>query len=208
MVSSTWCGRREPGSGRTLVQVPARLQGSRGDWVTLKCGQLQHRHQEMRRRRNVRPLQRLRRPDFHGYWGRSHSKCRDHRECRAFGDRFIARLLALVCSLGVLAAAMTVARAGPYEDALLHFHRRQLRRHDRGHQRGRTSGNPLAATVFGALQEGRLVVQRAAKRVSSGTNPASSSTPQRHTGDRKPTRICRRCGSISLRGSSWQRWAA
>jgi urea transport system permease protein len=84
---------------------------------------------------------------------------------RAFGDRLIARLLALVCSLGVLAAAITVARAGPYEDALLHFTTDSFSDTTDGITGVVASGNPLAATVIGALQEGRLLFSAQEKRV-------------------------------------------
>jgi urea transport system permease protein len=84
---------------------------------------------------------------------------------RAFGDRFIARLLALVCSLGVLAAAMTAASAGPYEDALLHFTTDSFTETTDGINGVAASGNPLAATVIGALQEGRLLFSAQEKRV-------------------------------------------
>src|SRR5437763_98220 len=84
---------------------------------------------------------------------------------RAFGDRFIARLLALVCSLGVLAAAVTAASAGPYEDALLHFTTDSFTDTTDGINGVAASGNPLAATVIGALQEGRLLFSAQEKRV-------------------------------------------
>src|SRR5262245_25507497 len=84
---------------------------------------------------------------------------------RAFGDRFIARLLALVCALGVLASAMTVARAGPYEDALLHFTTDSVSETTDGINGVVASGNPLAAIVIGALQDGRLLFSAQEKRV-------------------------------------------
>ncbi len=84
---------------------------------------------------------------------------------RAFGDRFIARLLMLVCSLGVLAAAVTVARAGPYEDALLRFTTDSFTDTTEGINGVVASGNPLAAAVIEALQEGRLLFSAQAKRV-------------------------------------------
>jgi urea transport system permease protein len=80
---------------------------------------------------------------------------------RAFGDRFIARVLALVCSLGVLAAAMTVARGWPY---MTHLHDDSFTDTTDGINGVVTSGNPLAAVVIGALQEGRLLFSAADKR--------------------------------------------
>jgi urea transport system permease protein len=84
---------------------------------------------------------------------------------RAFCDRFAALVLALVCSLGVLAAAMTAAAAGPYEDALPHFTTDSFTDTTDGISGVAASGNPLAATVIGALQEGRLLFSAEAKRV-------------------------------------------
>jgi len=80
---------------------------------------------------------------------------------RAFGDRFIA----LVCALGVLAALMTAARAGPYEDGLLRFTADSFDDTIEGINAVATSGNALAAAVIGALQEGRLLFSADSKRV-------------------------------------------
>jgi len=80
---------------------------------------------------------------------------------RAFGDRFVA----LVFVLGLVAASMTVARAGPYEDALAHFAADSFSDTADGINGVVASGNPLAATVIGALQEGRLLFSAQGKRV-------------------------------------------
>ena len=80
---------------------------------------------------------------------------------RAFGDRFIA----LVCALGVLAAVATAARAGSYEDGLLRFTADSFDDTIEGINAVATSGNPLAASVIGALQEGRLLFSADSKRV-------------------------------------------
>jgi urea transport system permease protein len=80
---------------------------------------------------------------------------------RAFSDRFIA----LVCALGVLAAVVTAARAGPYEDGLLRFTADSFDDTIEGINAVATSGNPLAASVIGALQEGRLRFSADSKRV-------------------------------------------
>src|SRR5215472_129518 len=80
---------------------------------------------------------------------------------RAFSDRFIA----LVCALGVLAALMTAAPAGPYEDGLLHFTADSFDDTIEGINAVATSGNALAAAVIGALQEGRLLFSADSKRV-------------------------------------------
>jgi urea transport system permease protein len=80
---------------------------------------------------------------------------------RAFGGRFIA----LVCALGVLAALITAARAGPYEDGLRRFSADSFDDTIEGINAVATSGNALAAQVVGALQEGRLLFSAAEKRV-------------------------------------------
>jgi urea transport system permease protein len=84
---------------------------------------------------------------------------------RAFSDRVIALVLSLVLSLGVLVAAMTGARAGPYEDALLLFTTDSFGDTTEAINGVVASGNPLAATVIGALQEGRLLFSAQDKRV-------------------------------------------
>src|SRR6476659_7585626 len=80
---------------------------------------------------------------------------------RAFSDRFIA----LVCALGVLAAVMTAARAGPYEDGLLRFTADSFDETIEGINAVATSGNALAPQVIGALQEGRLLFSAGEKQV-------------------------------------------
>jgi urea transport system permease protein len=88
---------------------------------------------------------------------------------RVFSDRFIAfvpaPMLALVLALCLLAAAATGVRAGPYEDALQHFTADGFSDTIEGVNGVVTSGNPLAATVVGALQEGRLLFSAQDKRV-------------------------------------------
>src|SRR5215467_6221157 len=80
---------------------------------------------------------------------------------RAFSDRFIA----LVCALGVFAALVTAARAGPYEDGLHRFTADSFDETIEGINAVATSGNALAAAVIGALQEGRLLFSADSKRV-------------------------------------------
>jgi urea transport system permease protein len=80
---------------------------------------------------------------------------------RALGDRFVALLLAL----GLVAALATGARAGPYEDALLRFTADSFGETIEGINGIVASGNPLAATVIGALQEGRLLFSAQSKGV-------------------------------------------
>src|SRR5262249_11826116 len=80
---------------------------------------------------------------------------------RAFSDRFIA----LVCALGVFAALLTAAHAGPYEDGLHRFTADSFDETIEGINAVATSGNALAAAVIGALQEGRLLFSADSKRV-------------------------------------------
>ena len=88
---------------------------------------------------------------------------------RVFSDRFIALvpklMLALVLALGLLAAGATGTRAGPYEDALQRFTADGFSDTIEGINGVVASGNPLAATVVGALQDGRLLFSAESKRV-------------------------------------------
>ena len=119
---------------------------------------------------------------------------------RAFSDRFMA----LVCALGVLAAVMTAARAGSYEDGLLRFTADSFDDTIEGINAVATSGNPLAASVIGALQEGRLLFSADSKRVfireapsdrlidAATGEPVASSTPS----DLAPVRLNNRLRRI------------
>ena len=80
---------------------------------------------------------------------------------RGFSDRVIA--LVLACML--LAAGMTAARSGPYEDALAHFTEDSFDQTIEGVSGIVASGNALAVAVIGALQEGRLLFDTQSKRV-------------------------------------------
>src|SRR5256884_8589104 len=80
---------------------------------------------------------------------------------RAFSDR----LIALVFVVAALAALVTTARAGPYEDGLLRFTADSFDETIEGINAVATSGNALAAAVIGALQEGRLLFSADSKRV-------------------------------------------
>jgi urea transport system permease protein len=84
----------------------------------------------------------------------------------AFSGGFIARVLALgVLVLGVLAAVMTGAQAGPYEDALSRLSADSFDQTIDGVNEVVASGNALAAPVITALQEGRLLFSAESKRV-------------------------------------------
>jgi urea transport system permease protein len=78
---------------------------------------------------------------------------------RAYCDRFIALVFALV----LIAAAP--AQAGPYEDALQRFTADSFSETIEGINGVVASGNPLAATVVSALQQGRLLFSAASKQV-------------------------------------------
>jgi urea transport system permease protein len=80
---------------------------------------------------------------------------------RAFSDR----LIALVFAVAALAAVVTTARAGPYEDGLLRFTADSFDETIEGINAVAMSGNALAAQIIGALQEGRLLFSANEKRV-------------------------------------------
>jgi len=75
------------------------------------------------------------------------------------------RFMALVLALGLLAGSATLACADPYEDALLHFSGDSFDQTIEGINGVAASGNRLAATVIGALQDGRLLFSAESKRV-------------------------------------------
>jgi urea transport system permease protein len=80
---------------------------------------------------------------------------------RVLGDRFMA----LVLALGLIAGCVTLSRAEPYADALLHFTADSFDQTIDGINGVAASGNPLAPTVIAALQEGRLLFSVESKRV-------------------------------------------
>ena len=78
---------------------------------------------------------------------------------------FRDRCRALVWALGLLAALVTIARAGPYEDALVHFTTDSFTDTTEGINGVARSGSPLAETVIKALQDGRLLFSASTKGV-------------------------------------------
>src|SRR5262249_46075393 len=72
------------------------------------------------------------------------------------GDRFIALVLSLALAVPLHVAWLTSARAETYQEALLHFTADSFDQTIEGINGVAASGNPLAATVISALQEGRL----------------------------------------------------
>jgi len=78
---------------------------------------------------------------------------------------FCHRLLALVFALGVLAALVPAAHAGPYEDAIARFLTGDFDDTTAGINGIAVSGSPLAPAVLGALQDGRLMFSATAMKV-------------------------------------------
>ncbi len=74
-------------------------------------------------------------------------------------------LMALVLALGLIAAAMAGARAQPFADALIPFTADSFDQTIEGINAVAASGDPSAATVIAALQEGRLLFSTESKRV-------------------------------------------
>ncbi len=75
------------------------------------------------------------------------------------------RMVALVCALGFVLAAVAMAHAGPYEDALAGFTEGSLSDTGDAINKVVASGNPLAAQVLSALQDARLMFSAAQKKV-------------------------------------------
>jgi urea transport system permease protein len=73
--------------------------------------------------------------------------------------------MALVVALGVLAVLVTATQAGPYEDAVARFTADSFDETIEAINGVAASGNPRAATIIEALQDGRLFFSAEAKRV-------------------------------------------
>ena len=78
---------------------------------------------------------------------------------------FRDRLMALVLALGMLAVLVTGTQAGPYEDAIARFTADSFDETIEAINGVAASGNPRAATIIEALQDGRLFFSAEAKRV-------------------------------------------
>jgi urea transport system permease protein len=78
---------------------------------------------------------------------------------------FYDRIIALVFALGLLVAGAGLAHAGPYEDALAGFTTDEFSDTADAITAVATSGNPLAATLIEALQDGRLMFSTKDKKV-------------------------------------------
>jgi urea transport system permease protein len=78
---------------------------------------------------------------------------------------FRDRLMALVLGLGMLAVLVTGTQAGPYEDAIARFTADSFDETIEAINGVAASGNPRAATIIEALQDGRLFFSAEAKRV-------------------------------------------
>src|ERR1700733_5695439 len=86
----------------------------------------------------------------------------------AFCNRLSALVFAVVVglvALGAIDASLSAARAGPYEDALSHFVADDFDETTQGINEIAASGNPLAAVVIQAMQDGRLFFSAEAKTV-------------------------------------------
>ena len=118
-------------------------------------------------------------------------RCRDDR-MRAFRDR----CMALVWALGVLAALLTAAQAGPYEDALVHFTTDSFtdttegingvaaQRQSAG--RDRDQGPAGRPAVFSASTKGVFYKDASDKLFNAATGEAVTGTPP---GDLAPVRL-------------------
>ena len=80
---------------------------------------------------------------------------------RAFSDRFVA----LVLAVGMLVALVPGAGAGPFEGGLPRFAADSFNETLEGIDEVAASGHSRAATVIGALQEGRLFFSAESKQV-------------------------------------------
>src|SRR5262249_18391469 len=81
------------------------------------------------------------------------------------GDRCIALVFSLSLAVPLQVGWLTNARAETYQEALLHFTADSFDQTIEGINGVAASGNPLAATVISALQEGRLFFSAESKQV-------------------------------------------
>ncbi|MGH6827240.1 MAG: hypothetical protein ACREC7_16245, partial [Methyloceanibacter sp.] len=88
------------------------------------------------------------------------SQCRSN-SMRAIGDRFMA----LVLAFGLIAASTALLRAEPYADALAHFTADSFDETIEATNAVAASGDPSAAIVIAALQDGRLFFSAQTKQV-------------------------------------------
>jgi hypothetical protein len=109
---------------------------------------------------------------------------------------FRGRCISLVLALGLLAGWMPPVRAEPYHDALAHFTADSFDQTIEGINATAASGNALAVTVIGALQEGRLLFDANSKRVFIREGSTMPRTGSLSPAAGLPT-TCRRCGSTT-----------
>jgi len=79
--------------------------------------------------------------------------------------RLFARFIALAFIVGIFAAGLTAAHAGPYEDALEKFTTDDYADTADAVTAVATSGSPLAAPLIEALQDARLLFSAKDKKV-------------------------------------------
>jgi urea transport system permease protein len=85
--------------------------------------------------------------------------------CNRLSAFVFAVVIGLIAGLGAIDASLSAARAGPYEDALSHFVADDFDETTQGINEIAASGNPLAAVVIQAMQDGRLFFSAEAKTV-------------------------------------------
>src|SRR6266487_5321618 len=111
-------------------------------------------------------------------------------------DGFRERVIALVIAFGMLVAASASVRAESFDDALAGFAADSYGDTEKAIEAAAASGNPRAAIVIGALQDGRLLFNPETKKVyvkaESGTL-LDAATGEQATGEKasdlKPVRI-------------------
>src|SRR6266542_621710 len=111
-------------------------------------------------------------------------------------DGFRERVIALVIAFGMLVAAGASVRAESFDDALAGFAADSYGDTEKAIEAAAASGNPRAAIVIGALQDGRLLFNPETKKVyvkaESGTL-LDAATGEQATGEKasdlKPVRI-------------------
>jgi urea transport system permease protein len=104
------------------------------------------------------------------------------------------RLAALVIAIGLLIAIVPVAKADSFEDALARFAADSYDDTEAAISAIAASGNPRAAQVIGALQDGRLLVSAESKKVyikdaAGSLLDAATGKPAAGGADLQPVRV-------------------
>src|SRR4051812_20185042 len=85
----------------------------------------------------------------------------DRLAMRSFCERIVTLVFVIGFVIGALIAAKAPGNAGPYEDAIPKFTTDEFDDTIDGINAVAASGNPLAAPLIGALQDGRLLYSAA-----------------------------------------------